>query len=150
MDNSKQGKNGKRRLNHSRKENGSRDSSHATAASPSFHRRGYESRVQMPSFDPVDCALCGQPVTDFASALAHNESGEPVHFDCVLSYLTEREHLTEGQSISYIGQGRFAVIRMQNSSNTSRFSIERIIEWESRDKKYEWRMTIADAYTCVK
>ena len=145
MDNNKQGKHGKRRWNHPRKEN----TSHGTAPS-SFHRKGGEPRVQMPAFDPVECAFCGQPVTDFASALAHNESGEPVHFDCVLSHLTEREHLTEGQSISYIGQGRFAVIRMQNPLNGLRFAIERVIEWENRDKKYEWRSAIANVYTSIK
>ena len=144
MDNNKQGKNGKRRWNHSRKENGG----HVSASSSG--RKGFEPRVQMPSFEPVECTFCGRPVTDFACALAHNESGQPVHFDCVLSYLTEREHLTEGQSISYIGQGRFAVIRMQNPLNGLRFAIERVIEWESRDKKYEWRSTIAEAYTSIK
>ncbi|WP_428770942.1 hypothetical protein V1L52_03610 [Treponema sp. HNW] len=144
MDNSKQGKNGKRRWNHSRKENAHADSSHVS------QRRGFEPRVKMPSFEPVECSFCGKPVTDFASALAHTDSGEPVHFDCVLAFLSEREQLSEGQSIAYIGQGRFAVVRMQNPSNAARFSIERIIEWESRDKKYEWRSVIADVYTCIK
>ena len=149
MDNSKQGKNGKKRWNHSRKENAHTDSVHVQGHSP-FQRKGFEPRVKMPSFEPVDCSFCGKPVTDFASALAHKDSGEPVHFDCVLEFLSEHEQLSEGQSIAYIGQGRFAVVRMQNPSNAARFSIEKIIEWENRDKKYEWRSAIADAYTCIK
>lgn len=149
MDNSKQKKNGKRRWNHFRKENGTGASAQNSGHS-AFHRKEVKAPVKMPLFDPVPCSFCGKPVTDFASALAHNESGEPVHFDCVLSYLTERENLSEGQSVAYIGQGRFGVIRMKNPSDASRFSIEKVIEWESRDKKYEWRSTIADVYTSIK
>lgn len=149
MDNGKQKKNGKRRWNHGRRENVNADTSR-TSEHFSFHRKENESQVKMPVFEPIECSFCGKPVTDFASALAHKDSGQPVHFDCVLSFLAEHENLSEGQSIAYIGQGRFAVVRMQNPSNTSRFSIEKIIEWESRDKKYEWRTTIADVYTCVK
>lgn len=149
MDNSKQKKNGKRRWNHFRKEN-SNASSAQSSGHASFHRKEIEPSVKMPVFDPVACSFCGKPVTDFASALAHKDTGEPVHFDCVLASLTERESLTEGQSVAYIGQGRFAVIRMKNPSDSSRFSIEKVIEWENRDKKYEWRSAIADVYTSIK
>ena len=42
------------------------------------------------------CPLCGQTMQEIASALAHKETGEPVHFDCVLDFIkkTEKEPLS--------------------------------------------------------
>lgn len=97
-----------------------------------------------------ECPMCHQPITELVTALADKESGEPVHFDCVLNKLQEQEKLLPGQKITYIGQGRFAVVYFPNVHDTRNFQIERIIEWEERDKKYEWRSEIAGLYSQVR
>ena len=96
------------------------------------------------------CAFCGKPVTEVSTALAHKETGEPVHFDCVLEHLQSQEKLMPGQKVTYIGQGRFAVVYFPNVHDTRNFTIERIIEWEKRDAKFEWRTEMAGLYSQVK
>lgn len=159
----KQHKNERRRRNNRRRKDAPRKSGGQYTERPSERIKLYEG-------EPVECSFCGKPVTDVASALADKTTDKPVHFDCVLDYLAEHETLSAGQSISYIGQGRFAVISskvpasVQGTSAAGvaaaglvaagapspRFVIERIIEWEPRDKKYEWRANIADAYSKIK
>lgn len=96
-----------------------------------------------------ECPICGKPITEVSSALADKESGEPAHFDCVLQKVQESEKLTPEQKIVYIGQGRFGVVVFPNPHDTKNFSIQRIIEWESREKKYGWRAEIAGLYSQV-
>lgn len=96
-----------------------------------------------------ECPMCHQPITELVTALADKESGEPVHFDCVLEKIQSEEKLVPGQKITYIGQGRFAVVTFPNVHDTRNFTIERIIEWEERDKKFEWRSEIAGLYSQV-
>ena len=154
----RQHKNERRRRNNRRRKDAPRKSGGQYIERPIEPIKPYEG-------EPVDCSFCGKPVTEFASALADKTTDKSVHFDCVLNYLTEHETLSAGQSISYIGQGRFAVISskvpvsVQGTSAAGsvatgapppRFVIERIIEWEPRDKKYEWRANIADAYSKIK
>lgn len=154
----KQHKNERRRRNNRRRKDAPRKSGGQYTERPSERIKLYEG-------EPVECSFCGKPVTDVASALADKTTDKPVHFDCVLDYLAEHETLSAGQSISYIGQGRFAVISSKvpasvqgtsaagavaSGAPSPRFVIERIIEWEPRDKKYEWRANIADAYSKIK
>ena len=159
----KQHKNERRRRNNRRRKDAPRKSGGQYTERPSERIKLYEG-------EPVECSFCGKPVIDVASALADKTTDKPVHFDCVLDYLAEHETLSAGQSISYIGQGRFAVISSKVPASVQgaaasgaaaagavaagvpspRFVIERIIEWEPRDKKYEWRANIADAYSKIK
>ena len=166
----KQHKNERRRRNNRRRKDAPRKSG------GQYTERPIE-RIKLYEGEPVECSFCGKPVTDVALALADKTTDKPVHFDCVLNYLAEHETLNDGQSISYIGQGRFAVISSKVPASVQgaatagsaaagaaaaaggaaaagapspRFVIERIIEWEPRDKKYEWRTNIADAYSKIK
>lgn len=97
----------------------------------------------------VTCPICGKSIDDLASALADKRTGEPVHFDCVLEELQNRETLGENQQVTYIGQGRFAVVHFPNMQDTRKFSIVKIIEWEEKDKKFDWRQEIAGMYSQV-
>ena len=138
----KQYKNERRRRNNRRRKDAPRKSGSQYAERP-------VERIKLYEGEPVECSFCGKPVTDVASALADKMTDKPVHFDCVLNYLAEHETLNDGQSISYIGQGRFAVISSKvpgaaaetaaglvaAGAPSPRFVIERIIEWEPRDKK---------------
>ncbi|AEE16348.1 hypothetical protein [Treponema brennaborense] len=95
------------------------------------------------------CPRCNQPITDITSALAERKTGEPVHFDCVVDFLKQSEPLKENEKITYIGQGRFAVVYFSNPHDMRHFTIVRVIEWEERDKKYPWRADIAGLYSQV-
>ncbi|MGI5173580.1 hypothetical protein H0R92_08275 [Treponema sp. OMZ 840] len=143
----KQHKNEKRRRNNKRRKDTAKKDNSVSASSARIPEAEY-----LPPYapEPVQCSLCNKPVKDFMSALADKTTGEPVHFDCVLNYLNEHENLEKNRSISYIGQGRFAVISFKTPSDLSHFTIERIIEWEPRDKKYSWRSDIADLYSSIK
>lgn len=95
------------------------------------------------------CPMCGQPITEIASAMVDKASGKPAHFDCVLNKVQESEPVGENEKIAYIGQGRFAVLYYENPREQKNFTIKKIIEWEDRDSKAEWRDEISGLYSKV-
>ena len=97
----------------------------------------------------VICPKCGQPITDISSAITDKESGKPAHFDCILNQLRQTEQVGENEKIAYIGQGRFAVIYYENPRDQRHFTIKKIIEWEERDKKPEWRSELSGLYSQI-
>jgi len=98
----------------------------------------------------VICPYCGQVIKEIAGAMCDKQTGEPIHFDCALKIIHEKETLTGSEKIAYIGQGRFGVIQYDNPKDFKHFTIKKIIEWEDRDKSYEWRDNIAGLYSHVK
>ena len=100
--------------------------------------------------DLIRCSKCNEPIQDIATAIAEKETGYPVHFDCVLKFLQSIEILEKNEKIIYIGQGRFAVVVFENFNDTQNFTIVRIIEWEEKEQKYEWRESISERYTNIK
>jgi hypothetical protein len=95
------------------------------------------------------CSRCGEEIENIAEALCDRQTGEPVHFDCVLSLLREQEPLNPGERIVYIGQGRFAVTSQGDQYDKS-FHISRIIEWENETVSAEWRKEISSLFSQVK
>ncbi|GHV85464.1 hypothetical protein AGMMS50230_10720 [Spirochaetia bacterium] len=101
--------------------------------------------------DPLpapDCVRCGKPITDIHAALT-DRNGEAVHFDCVMTELAEHETLEEGDTLSYIGGGRFGIVHFNNPGRveTKKFTIKKILEWENKENRAEWRGVIADHYS---
>jgi len=94
----------------------------------------------------ASCYWCGKPVKDISAAISDPESGNPVHFDCVISRIAERENLESGDTISYIGGGRFGVVR-HDPSNAKNFKIKKIFEWENKENRSEWRVVIGDYFS---
>jgi len=136
------------------------------------------------STDPLpvsDCPWCGKPIRDMSSAIADKDSGYPVHFDCVTARIAFGERLEKGDSVAYIGGGRFGVVSFGSPGPSARstagtlagsptsdsqdrsghvqmpgrssppqgrgFIIKKIIEWENKDKRAEWRSVISDHYS---
>jgi len=94
-----------------------------------------------------ECPWCGKPITDISTALSDKNTGKPVHFDCVLSRITEMENLENHDSICYIGGGRFGVVHYSNPPDTRNFSIKKILEWENKDNRLEWRQSISEHFS---
>ncbi len=109
-----------------------------------------QEQLQHIEFDSYVCPRCSQPITDLPSALADKNTGEPVHFDCVLQFLQNAEELKQNEKITYIGQGRFAVTYFENPHDLRKFTIVRIIDWEEREKAYPWRDTISGLFSQIK
>ena len=125
--------------------------------------------------DPLpapDCPWCGKPIRDISSAIADKDTGAPVHFDCVAERIAGGENFEKGDVISYIGGGRFGIVNFGTNPESSghrgegprfaqdsdrryagsqqgnrEFTIKKIIEWENRDKRAEWRSLICDHYS---
>ena len=93
--------------------------------------------------------MCGEPVTDIASALTDKNTGNPVHFDCALHQVEETETLGQNEKVAYIGQGRFGVLYFENPRDQRKFTIKKIIEWEDREKKSEWRDELSGLYSQI-
>lgn len=96
------------------------------------------------------CPACGKSISDISEAIADKATGLPMHFDCVLEKLRASENPHGGQQVTYIGQGRFAVISYANARDTKHFKIEKIIEWEDRNASISWRSEMADLYSKIK
>ncbi|MCR5614391.1 hypothetical protein [Treponema sp.] len=95
------------------------------------------------------CAKCGQPIADMTSAI-NDAEGRPMHFDCVLDSLKQKENMLPGQQMTYIGNGRFAVVSFENPRDLRKFKIEKIIEYEDKSKPSEWRNEMAELYSQIK
>jgi hypothetical protein len=102
------------------------------------------------SSEPIpapDCPYCGKPIRDLSAALSDRHSGEAIHFDCALGRLRENESLGQGDTVTYIGAGRFGVVHFANPNDHRGFAIKRIFEWEDRENRAEWRKSLADRYS---
>jgi hypothetical protein len=103
-----------------------------------------------PSGEPLpapDCPYCGKPIKDISAALTDKNSGEAVHFDCVIAKIGEHEPLEKGEVIAYIGGGRFGVVHFNYTQHSRNFTIKKILEWEDKENRADWRKTIADHYS---
>ncbi|MDR2741546.1 MAG: hypothetical protein LBB98_05250 [Treponema sp.] len=102
------------------------------------------------SADPLpspDCSICGKPVKDIASAVTDRITGAPAHFDCIISRISENEKIERGDTVTYIGGGRFGIVYFANPQDTRNFKVKKIIEWEDKGNRAEWRQTVADHFS---
>ncbi len=110
-----------------------------------------ESAIREFKANITKCEICGEPINELASAINNRSSGNPVHFDCVLNQLTESEKPGPNDKVTYIGNGKFAVLHFENVHDMRHFSIVKEIEWESREsERGAWRDTMAGLYSQVK
>ena len=106
------------------------------------------------SADPLpvpDCPWCGEPIRDISSAIADKNTGVPVHFECVAARIAEGETLEKGDAVTYIGGGRFGVVYFgapgDSRAAARDWKIKKIIEWENKEMKAEWRSLVCDRYS---
>lgn len=76
----------------------------------------------------IRCTICGERIDSITSSF-HYLDGY-AHFDCVLSSLREREHLEDGETISYLGSGSFGICR---KNEDGKYTIVKRIEVENKD-----------------
>jgi len=102
-----------------------------------------------PAYTPLSavCVWCGKPIKEISTAVSEPVSGKPVHFDCAISRISEEEALEKGDTVSYIGGGRFGIVHYNNPSDIRDFKIKKILEWENRENRSEWRVAISDYFT---
>jgi hypothetical protein len=114
-------------------------------------------RIERPKWAPVklppislavsDCPICGKPLKEMSSALTDRVSGAPAHFDCVLKKIADNEIREKGDVISYLGGGRFGVVRYANPRDAKGFKIKKIIVWEDKENRADWRKNLADHFS---
>jgi hypothetical protein len=92
-----------------------------------------------------DCPYCGKPIKDITSAVGDRDANIPIHFECVLARLLEREKLEKGDTFAYIGGGRFGIVTRSGMSYA--FKIRNITEWEDKEQRAEWRQAISEQYS---
>jgi hypothetical protein len=102
------------------------------------------------SAEPIpvpDCSYCGRPIRDISTALTDKNTGEAVHFDCVIARIAQEETLEKGDSVTYIGGGRFGIVYFPNPQDTRNFRVKKILEWENKENRAPWRRIIADHFS---
>ena len=75
------------------------------------------------------CKICGQNIDFIAEAISEGD-GSFSHFDCVLEKLKEEYHVKEGETLSYVGHGNFAVFAKDENG---KLVITTRIPYESKD-----------------
>jgi hypothetical protein len=95
----------------------------------------------------ASCAWCEKPIKDISTAISEPDTGKPVHFDCVINRIIDRENLENGDTVTYIGGGRFGIVHFSNPPDTRGFKIKKIFEWENKEIRSEWRVTISDCFS---
>lgn len=157
---SRRSRNGKKSWGSNWKDSQSKDNRNASKTQKTRFGRSYapsaeeiserESAIEEFKAKESVCAMCGQSISDVAISMADKNSGQPVHFDCVLDAISKQEKLKDGEKIIYIGQGRFGVVYFENPHDMKHFVIRKIIEWEERGKVIDWRAEISDLYSKVR
>lgn len=97
------------------------------------------------------CELCGQPISaiELGSAVSGKNTDNPVHFDCVLNQIIEEEKPGLNEKVTYIGQGKFAVLHFENPNDLKHFTIRRTIEWEKTEERLDWRNEMAGLFSQI-
>jgi hypothetical protein len=70
----------------------------------------------------------------------------------VAAKIAGEERLEKGDTVTYIGGGRFGIVHFRSGvpgkgGDGKTFTIKKIIEWENKDNRAEWRSTISDHYS---
>ncbi|GMO40237.1 MAG: hypothetical protein Ta2B_20110 [Termitinemataceae bacterium] len=115
---------------------------------PSYVRLKWKSPVlsATPIPKPI-CPSCKKPITDLAMSFTDRVTGEPIHFDCVVERIKNAEPVAEGESVTYLGGGRFGIIKFGVPSLMRSFKVKKVIEWENKDERALWRADIADHFS---
>ncbi len=86
------------------------------------------------------CPLCNKELREISSAIIERETKLPAHFDCVLKQLNDSEPAGANEQYCYLGNGVFAVIKMQPQGQKGQaFTILRKIEYEKEEEIPDWR-----------
>lgn len=112
-------------------------------------RREKQKAIEEIKARQIICPKCNQPIAEISSALTDRATGTPVCFECALHEIEAAEKPGEKEKIVYIGQGRFGLLYFENPRDQRKFTIKKVIEWEDRDKKSEWREELSGLYSKI-
>lgn len=107
-----------------------------------YHNRNRNRRPRIKRASP-DCGVCGKPIRDVLSAIYHSEKETPAHFDCVMREIHSQEKLQNGERVSYLGSGVFAIIRATSGQEKGPFVIRKKIQYEDKEKAAVWRKSLS-------
>lgn len=120
------------------------------SVSPEQIQHDEEAIKKFKSANQPVCTLCGQIIRDISTAVNSKGADSLIHFDCAIEFISKNEKIETGDKLTYIGQGRFGIVHFASPGDTKHFSIKKIIDWEEKDKKPEWRNEMADLYSKIK
>ena len=128
--------------------NGQNPSSRRSRGRKNF-RKGKSSPSRPKAPLPV-CAMCEKPIESITQAMGGPGKEEVSHFDCVIRTLSEHERLEQGQKVSYIGNGNFAVIQYANKNYSGGFTVVRRIAYETQEMTSFVKRMVADRKRTVR
>ena len=110
------------------------------------HSHWLSSRAAAAKLPVPECPYCNKPIKDLSTAISDKNSDQAVHFDCIISRLSQSEKLEQGDVISYLGGGRFGIVHFGIAPNSQSFVIKKIFEWENKENRAEWREAISNQF----
>ena len=101
-----------------------------------FQKKDVYSKIEWPS---AICEKCGKEIKDLNTALSDKNTGNPIHFDCILEFIKNTEEIKENEEVIYIGNGNFAIVTFENPKTRKNFKIIKSIEWELKNENHQWK-----------
>jgi len=89
-----------------------------------------------------ECPVCHKPVRELPSALTHRLTGQPAHFECIMKEIRDAHALAPQEKLCYLGGGCFGVLQFRQAAGTSRFTIQKRIQYEEKDGPQDWKKTL--------
>ena len=90
------------------------------------------------------CKICSHPIKFIVEAISEDNE-EFSHFDCVVEKIKEKYNVRTPDTVSYIGQGKFAVVtRQKNREDKEDYTLKQIIPYESSDAFNSFKTYIED------
>jgi hypothetical protein len=65
----------------------------------------------------------------------------------ITAQFSENEGFGKGDSVAYLGGGRFGVVHFNNQHDKLTFKILKVFEWEDKENRPEWRKSVSDRYS---
>ena len=105
--------------------------------------------IKSVTFVCENCESIKIPIKNFTTLNISKVDNEYYDFECVIEKVRQDNPTGENEKVAYIGQGRFAVLFFENPRDQRHFTIKKIIEWEDKEHKTEWRDELSGLYSQV-
>ncbi|MFP4382546.1 MAG: hypothetical protein ACLFST_12390 [Spirochaetia bacterium] len=105
----------------------------------SYPREPVIEKPKMPQGkEATQCPVCGKPVNDLYTAIAHRATKEPSHLNCVIKELSQDENLEQNESLCYLGGGSFGIVQ-KSSGGKPQVTIKKRIQYEEKESSPSWK-----------
>lgn len=101
------------------------------------YERNYLKKRMREDVERPLCPICNEPIYIIEESIRHNATGEPAHFECILSEIRDNNisDMEDEDKIVYLGSGTFGIIQERQNGKNTRFFVRKRINYENKKIK---------------